>query len=149
MVEATACWLSTHPVCWSNSRTTELCDGLALLPDTYRAWLDARGAEIGPRASNTQHEQTMNIEDAIAQLVREGGTRLKTASPGHKHYVTAQRLNFVPCRCSESEPTYCGHDFIAKTERGKCWYVGINTTTMGITCGTHGYHDLRNTPACI
>jgi hypothetical protein len=90
----------------------------------------------------------MQIEEVVQLLEREGGTRGKTASPGSTYYEAAKSLDFVPCRCSDRDQDYRGHDYIARSPNGTYHYIGINLRKQ-ISCGPKGYHHYSGTPACI
>jgi serine/threonine protein kinase len=94
-------------------------------------------------------EGGLSFDDVVARLVADGGRPGKTATAGSYH-ATASKLRFVPCRCSWGDPTYGSHEYIARSARGKAYYVSHNLRTGLITCGPNGYHFCRpNVPECI
>lgn len=91
----------------------------------------------------------MDIEEVIAALEAEDGIRGVTATPGSQYYDRARNLQFQPCECSRRDAGYDHTDYIARTPRGACMYVGIYSRGMTISCGPKGYHYLNGTEPCI
>jgi hypothetical protein len=91
----------------------------------------------------------MGIEAAIAELERlyPGATRGETAMPGNRYYETAARLDYHLCRCSHGDPSYGIWEFVAEGPQGGAQHVGIDASTLLITCGPKGYHWHRR-PVC-
>ena len=91
----------------------------------------------------------MDIEAAIVELERlyPGATRGDTATPGHKYYELAARLDFHLCRCSHGDPNYGTWEYVAEGPQGGVHHVGINDSTLVISCGPKGYHGSRR-PVC-
>ncbi len=92
----------------------------------------------------------MNIEEAIARMEKRypACRRGKTAHPGHPYYESGRELDFHPCSCAASDPTYGGLEFVAVGALGGGHYIGVSKRVGIISCGPKGYHYLKGTPIC-
>lgn len=93
---------------------------------------------------------SITAEEAITWLESQGGRRGKTVTPGGSYYQTVSGLRFIRCACAWEDPSYRCHEFIARTSRGTCYYIGLGRKSGLITCGPKGYHFLHGeVPECV
>ncbi len=103
-----------------------------------------------PSAPPPDSDGSLTAEEAITWLESQGGRRGATATPGGSYYSTVSRLRFVRCTCAWQDTSYGCHEFIARTSRGSCYYIGLSRSRGMITCGPKGYHWYHpEVPECI
>ena len=98
------------------------------------------GVGRSPAPPPVESADSLTAEEAIAWLESQGGRRGRTAQPGGSYYETVSRLRFVRCKCALEDTSYLCHEFIARTSRGTCYYIGLGRRSGLITCGPKGYH---------